>query len=63
MKRSSRWKNTRGIIKALPNCSKWAGEKYPKKDQDKFLESAFRTKRHDIFYEKDVVLNHFKKEK
>ena len=38
-------------------------KKYPKNDQDKFLGGAFHTRRRDIFCEKDVVLNHFKKEK
>ena len=33
--------------------------KYPKGEQNKFLSSAFRTDRLDIFIEKKVVLNHF----
>lgn len=36
--------------------------KYPKNDQETFLNSAFRTERPDIFFLKKVVLDHFKKE-
>ena len=35
--------------------------KYPKGERNKFLSSTFRTDRTDIFFEKKVVLNHFKK--
>ena len=34
---------------------------HPKNHQKKILGSAFHTNRLDIFFEKDVVLNHFKK--
>ena len=34
--------------------------KYPKGKQNKFLFSAFRTDRPDSFFEKKVILNHFK---
>ena len=60
MKRSSQWKSTGGIIKALP---KWTCENIPKKWSRQISWGAFHTQRRDIFCEKDVVLNHFKKEK
>ena len=35
--------------------------KYPKAEQNKFLSSAFRTDRPDIFLEKKVFTHHFEK--
>ena len=35
--------------------------KYPKPEQNKILSSSFRTDRPDLFFEKNIVLNHFKK--
>lgn len=35
--------------------------KYPKSEQNKILSSSFRTDRPDLFFEKNIVLNHFKK--
>ena len=34
-------------------------KKYPKEQQKNFLTSAFRTDRPDIYFEKNVVINHF----
>ena len=34
---------------------------YPKKEQNKFLSSAFRTNRKDIYFQEEVINDHFLK--
>ena len=34
--------------------------KYPKKDGDNFLANAFKTEKPDIYFQKKVIIDHFK---
>lgn len=38
-------------------------KQYPKKEQDNFLFGVFRTKWSDLYFEKELVNNHFKCQK
>ena len=49
------------VLKKYQTVQNERVSKYPKSDKDEFLSNAFRVDRPDIFFEKKVVLNHFKK--
>ena len=50
------------VLKKYQTAQNKRALKYPKNDQKKCLSSAFRTDKPDIFFEKKVVMNYFKKE-
>ena len=48
------------LLKKYQTVQENKTKKYPEEPQQNFLASAFRTSRPDIYFEKNVVINHFK---
>ena len=48
------------LLKKYQTVTDERTKQYPKKDQKNFLSDALKTKRPDIYFDKDVIVNHFK---